>query len=87
MSRPQVAILLQLAVSIVFLVLLARRSPLAEAAAAVARVRPGTLAMSLLLALVAYWGRARRWTLLLERSGVKTESANRRSRSTKTRSA
>ena len=71
MKSPRAALLLQLAVSLVLLVLLARKVPLAEAAAALARVEPGTLALCVALALVAYWGRARRWAMLLQRSGVR----------------
>jgi uncharacterized membrane protein YbhN (UPF0104 family) len=70
-SRTQIAILLQLAVSVVLLALLARRIPIAHATAALARLRPGTLAVCVALALLGYWGRARRWSLLLERSGVR----------------
>lgn len=71
MKSPRAAVLLQLAVSLVLLVLLARRVPIPEAAAALARLQPGTLALCLALALVAYWGRARRWAMLLRRSGVR----------------
>jgi uncharacterized membrane protein YbhN (UPF0104 family) len=65
------ALLLQLAVSLALLVLLARKVPIPEAATALARIQPGTLALCLALALVAYWGRARRWAMLLRRSGVR----------------
>ena len=71
MSRARVAILLQLAVSVLLLVALAWRFPLADAGTALGRLRPGTLVLSFGLALVAYWGRARRWSLLLEESGVR----------------
>lgn len=70
MKSPRAALLLQLAVSLVLLVLLARKVPIAEAATALARLEPGTLALCVALALVAYWGRARRWAMLLQRSGV-----------------
>ncbi len=70
MSRPSLAILLQFAVSVLLLVALARKVQLAEAASALGRVRPGTFVACVVLALIGYWGRARRWALLLERSGV-----------------
>jgi uncharacterized membrane protein YbhN (UPF0104 family) len=69
-SRTTLAVLLQVAVSAVLLVALARKVPLADAASALARVRPGTIVTCVALALIGYWGRARRWALLLERSGV-----------------
>ena len=69
--NPRVAILVQVGVSVALLLALAWRFPIRDAATALGRVRPGTLALSLGLALVAYWGRARRWSLLLERSGVR----------------
>jgi len=61
---------LQLLVSLALLALLVRVVPVREARGVLARVRPGTLAGAVALALVGYWGRARRWSLLLERSGV-----------------
>lgn len=70
MSRTTLAVLLQIAVSALLLAALARKVPFADAASALSRVRPGTLVTCVALALVAYWGRARRWALLLERSGV-----------------
>ena len=70
MSRGALAFTLQLAVSLVLLVLLARRVPFHDAADALGRLRPGTLASCVALSLVGYWGRARRWSILLERCGV-----------------
>jgi uncharacterized membrane protein YbhN (UPF0104 family) len=70
MSRPGVTLLLQLAVSLALLFLLARKLPLHEAAGALARLKPATLVAGVALSLIGYWGRARRWSLLLERAGV-----------------
>jgi uncharacterized membrane protein YbhN (UPF0104 family) len=70
MSRPGVALLLQLAVSLTLLALLVRRLPLHEAAGALARLKPTTVAAGVALSMIGYWGRARRWSLLLERCGV-----------------
>lgn len=71
MKRGALGLLLQLAVSVLLLVLLARRVPLAGTLAAFQRVQPTTLAAALLLSLVAYWGRAWRWAAFLARAGVK----------------
>jgi len=68
-------LLLQFAVSAVLLGLLARQVPLRDAGAAFARIRPATIAASLALSLVAYWGRARRWSVLLARAGVALPTA------------
>lgn len=62
--------LVQAAISIALLALLVRKVPLADAAAAFARVKPLTLAAALALSMIGYYGRARRWTLLLERAGL-----------------
>ncbi len=70
MNRRQLGFLLQLLVSVVLLVALARQVPLHEAGAALARVRFGTVVACVALALVGYWGRAKRWSLLLERCGI-----------------
>jgi len=70
MSRARVAFFLQLTVSIVLLALLARRVPLRDAGAAFRRVSPATLVAAISLAMVGYWGRARRWSLLLGRCGI-----------------
>lgn len=70
MKRGSWGLLLQLVVSLALLALLARRVPLAETLAAFRRVRPLTLIAATLLSLVAYWGRAWRWSSLLARAGV-----------------
>ena len=62
--------LLQFAVSAVLLVLLVRKVPRADAIGAFARVKPMTLVLAVSLSLVGYWGRARRWTVLLKRAGI-----------------
>jgi len=69
-SRASLALLLQVAVSLTLLALLVRRLPLHEASGALARLKPATLAAGVALSLVGYWGRARRWSILLERAGV-----------------
>jgi uncharacterized membrane protein YbhN (UPF0104 family) len=69
-SRPRTGLLLQLLASVVLLVLLAWRVPLEDARGALGRLRPVTLLACLALTLIAYVGRARRWTLLLRRSGL-----------------
>ena len=63
-------LLLQLTVSLALLALLVRRFPLHEAAGALARLKPVTLAAAVALSMIGYWGRARRWSLLLARCGV-----------------
>src|ERR1044072_7584317 len=70
MSRPGVTLLLQLAVSLTLLALLLRRFPLHEPAGALAHLRPATVVAGVGLSLIGYWGRARRWSILLERCGV-----------------
>ena len=62
--------LLQFAVSALLLALLVRKVPIADAIAAFARVKPLTIAAAVTLSLLGYWGRARRWTVLLERAGL-----------------
>lgn len=62
--------LLQLAVSLTLLALLLRRIPLHEAAGALAQLKPATVVAGVALSLIGYWGRARRWSILLERCGV-----------------
>jgi hypothetical protein len=69
-TRAHAGLLLQLVVSVVLLALLVRRVPLHDAAAALRRVRPATLAGAVALSMVAYWGRARRWSILLARAGI-----------------
>ena len=71
MSRPGGALLGQLVVSLVLLALLVRKVPLHEVAAAVGRLRAGTLVACVALSMIGYWGRARRWSILLERVGVR----------------
>jgi uncharacterized membrane protein YbhN (UPF0104 family) len=71
----RLGLLLQLAVSTALLVLLARRVPFGDLAEAFGRVQPHTLLAALALILVGYWGRARRWSVLLSRSGVALGSA------------
>jgi uncharacterized membrane protein YbhN (UPF0104 family) len=70
-SRPSSALLIQLAVSLVLLALLVRRFPLHEAVASLGRLRSRTIVMCVALSLIGYWGRAQRWSLLLERVGVR----------------
>ena len=70
MSRTQAALWIQIAVSVILLAALARQVRVADAVSAMSRVRPATLAACVALALVGYWGRARRWAVLLQRSGV-----------------
>ena len=70
MMRPGATLLIQLAVSVTLLALLLRRFPLHEAAGALAHLRPATVAAGVGLSLIGYWGRARRWSILLERCGV-----------------
>jgi uncharacterized membrane protein YbhN (UPF0104 family) len=70
MSRARVGFLLQLTVSVVLLALLARRVPLHDAGAAFRRVHPLTILAALGLSMIGYWGRARRWSLLLARCGI-----------------
>jgi len=70
MSRPGLTLLLQLAVSVTLLALLLRRFPLHEAAGALAHLRPATVVAGVGLSLIGYWGRARRWSILLGRCGV-----------------
>lgn len=62
--------LLQFAVSALLMALLVRKVPLDEALAAFGRVRPLTIALAVSLSLAGYWGRARRWTVLLDRAGI-----------------
>jgi uncharacterized membrane protein YbhN (UPF0104 family) len=68
--RPRWPLLLQVAVSGTLLAVLVRQVPLAETLAAMDRLRPGTFAAALALALVSYAGRAQRWVVLLARAGV-----------------
>ena len=70
MKRAHLATLLQLGVSVTLLVVLVRRVPLDEVREALGRVQPRSLVLGLLLSLAAYIGRARRWALILARSGV-----------------
>ncbi|MEY4070320.1 MAG: hypothetical protein RL721_934 [Candidatus Eisenbacteria bacterium] len=67
--RKPVALALQVAVSVALLTLLLRQVPLADVGGALARLRPGTIALALTLVLVSYLGRAQRWAGLLARSG------------------
>ncbi len=62
-------LLLQVAVSAVLLVWLARQVDVREVGAALSRLRPGTFALALAMTLVSYLGRAQRWAGLLARSG------------------
>lgn len=75
MKRARLGFVLQLAVSLGLLALLARQVPLHDAGAAFRRVAPGTLVVAAALAMVGYIGRARRWSLLLARCGVKLSTA------------
>jgi len=67
--KGRVTLILQIAVSALLLAWLARQVPIADVGAALARLRPGTIAMALGLTLVSYLGRAQRWAGLLQRSG------------------
>ncbi len=67
--RGRVALILQIAVSALLLAWLAHRVPVTDVAAALARLRPTTIAAALALTLVSYLGRAQRWAGLLQRSG------------------
>jgi uncharacterized membrane protein YbhN (UPF0104 family) len=71
MSGTRRKLLLQVAVSVLLLVLLLRRIDLAEGLAALGRLRISTLAAALALSFTAYWGRAGRWWVLLRRAGVR----------------
>ncbi len=62
--------LLQFAVSVALLALLVRKVPVADALGAFARVKPLTIVLAVSLSLAGYWGRARRWTVLLQRAGL-----------------
>lgn len=70
MKRGPLGMIFQFAVSAALLALLARKVPLADAISAFARVKPLTIALAVALSLAGYWGRARRWTVLLERAGL-----------------
>lgn len=70
MNRSALTLVLQLAVSAALMALLAQRVSFGDAFAAMARVRPGTIAAAIALALVGYWGRAYRWAVLLRRAGI-----------------
>lgn len=65
------ALALQIAVSAVLLVLLARQVHVSEIAEALSHLRPATLLGALALTLVSYLGRAQRWAGLLARSGLR----------------
>lgn len=62
------------AVSAVLLVLVLRRVRLDDSLAALARIRPGTLALAIALTFVAYAGRAQRWAGLLARAGLRVRA-------------
>ena len=63
-------LLAQIAFSVVFLVVLARRVPLGESLRAIRSVQPLTIVLASLLALVGFIGRAARWATLLSHAGV-----------------
>ncbi len=69
-KRSHWTLLLQVGISVLLLALLVQRVPLDEAAAALARVHPASVAGAILLSLVGYWGRSYRWGSLLARAGV-----------------
>ena len=69
--KGRVALVLQLAVSVVLLLLLARQVQVAEIGEALSRLRPTTIVGALALTLVSYLGRAQRWAGLLARSGLR----------------
>ena len=70
MKRPRLGLLLQLVASIVLLALVARQVPLDQSRSALARIRIGTIAGACALALVGYWGRSFRWSVLLRHAGI-----------------
>lgn len=71
MKRSHWTLLLQITISVLLLGLLLRRIPLHESAAAMARVRPQSVVLAILLSLIGYWGRSYRWSTLLARAGVR----------------
>lgn len=71
MKRSHWMLILQIGVSGLLLGLLLRRIPLQQFAVAFERVRPGSIALAILLSLIGYWGRSYRWSALLARAGVK----------------
>lgn len=70
MKRRAAGMAIQFVISAALLALLTRKVPIADAIAAFARVKPLTLVLALALSLAGYWGRARRWTVLLKRAGL-----------------
>jgi hypothetical protein len=76
MSRRFLGPVLKIAVSAALLAVVARRMDWGEAAAALARLRPATLALCLGLAMIGYVGRAVRWTYLLRQGGVVVSNAD-----------
>lgn len=75
-ARARVWAWARVLVSVGLLVVVARRVPLADAAAALRRVHPATLAIGVALALAGYVGRSVRWHALLARAGVRVSQAS-----------
>lgn len=65
------ALALQITVSVILLVLLARQVQVSAITEALSQLRPATLLGALALTLVSYLGRAQRWAGLLARSGLR----------------
>ncbi len=70
MSRARLTLLIQIAISVGLLVLLSVRVPLRDSVETLLRVHPLTVVSAILLSLIGYLGRARRWSALLERGGI-----------------
>jgi uncharacterized membrane protein YbhN (UPF0104 family) len=70
LRRRHLVLALQVVVSVALFALLTRNLPAGSLIGALGRVRPGTVAAAVALVLVGYVGRARRWSVLLARSGV-----------------
>ena len=69
-KRSALGLVVQFAVSLALLALLARRIPVADTLTAFHRVRPATIVAAVVLSLIGYLGRAWRWAALLARAGV-----------------
>lgn len=75
MKRTSLVTLAKVLVSVALLALVFQRIDPRQAAAALARVRAGTLAIVIALALAGYVGRAWRWCALLRQAGVRISLA------------
>jgi uncharacterized membrane protein YbhN (UPF0104 family) len=74
-NRARWSFVLQLTVSVVLLLLLLRKVPLRDAGAAFRHVSVPTLLGAVALTMIGYWGRARRWAMLLARCGIALSTA------------